>query len=68
MQVKNIRNKCSECKEFMDRLLKEQIEELKKKLSECETKLKESEEKVSQAKQEGINYAVKLMLNYLKNI
>ena len=30
MQVKNIRNKCSDCKDFMDRLLKEQVVTLKK--------------------------------------
>ena len=54
MQVKNIGSKCQNCKEYMDRLLKEQIEELK-------AKLKEAEEKNAQARQEGISYAIGLV-------
>ena len=61
MQVKNINTRCQNCKDYMDRLLKEQIENLKAKLAECETKLKESEEKVSQSRQEGISYAIGLV-------
>lgn len=54
MQVKNIGSKCQNCKEYMDRLLKEQIEDLK-------VKLKESEDKNAQARQEGISYAIGLV-------
>ena len=54
MQIMNIGSKCSNCKDYMDRLLKEQVEELK-------AKLKEAEEKNSQARQEGISYAIGLV-------
>ena len=54
MQLKNIGSKCQNCKEYMDRLLKEQVEDLK-------TKLKESEDKNAQARQEGISYAIGLV-------
>lgn len=54
MQVKNIGSRCQICKDYMDRLLKEQIEDLK-------AKLKESEDKNAQARQEGISYAIGLV-------
>ena len=54
MQVKNINTRCQNCKDYMDRLLKEQIENLK-------AKLKESEDKNAQARQEGISYAIGLV-------